>query len=110
MGCGRITLLDKPFEADVKFVARDPSFGIFQFSKKPDLVVVQLLHCIAPWCADFPLLAAATTIGQIWSCELDSASMKIAPENWRVSIGCQGHVALAPLGAVGGKPTRAYRI
>jgi len=38
----RITLLDKPFEADVKFVARDPSFGMFQFLKKPDLVVVQL--------------------------------------------------------------------
>src|SRR5262245_15377619 len=84
----RITLLDKPFEAET-FVARDPSFGIFQCSKKPDLVVVQLLHCVAPWCSDFLLLAAARTIGA--NMELrpasrtdpDSASKKKAPENWR---------------------------
>jgi hypothetical protein len=42
--------------------------------------------------------------------EPDSASMKIAPENWRVSIGRQGHVAVSPLRAVGGKPTRQHRI
>jgi hypothetical protein len=40
--CYRIALVDKPFEADVKFVAHDPSFGIFQFSQKSDLVIVQL--------------------------------------------------------------------
>src|SRR5262249_32493593 len=48
MECRRIALLDEPFEADVKFVARGLSFGIFQFSKKSDLVIVQLHHCIAP--------------------------------------------------------------
>src|SRR5262249_21495143 len=81
----RITLLDEAFEANVKFVACDPSFGIFQFSKKPNLVVIQLLHCVAPWCTDFLLLVAARTIGANMDLQPDSRTQrqKIAPENWR---------------------------